>query len=367
MTTQTSWFHDYEPRYDLHVRQFKAKWPRRPVPFDRKGYYRDLLQWTLKNMADNFVIRCVNAGVELAWEAAGRPYYRVYPDYAAIFAKSSLEIPLALLRAPFKSQAVRFQNGAEPVFDGIKVRSFLVGMGSARDWMASYATEADVAAYEKDFPESIPATNSSTANIIAIAVKPDGTVFTPSLALRWQKSAEDATIAEYLERVKTLPQTAETAEAVRPLYGLWPIALSVCYLATNSDYLIEPDVINAEFASYLKAVNTKQWDAAAALVDKSTAARKGRLGFTVGRAESLLGRKAGDRPDCDVGSGSPLLYRHVRKSHERRIWNADRTAFRIVTVRETTVRPDLPPMPGGRAGAHTLDSKDTEKKILEGR
>lgn len=358
----TNFFHDLATKYD----QDRAEWRRRH-PHNKKlqrltpaEYYTSFLRMVYRNQksVQNFNLNMTLAMVETSWIKCNRPYYRIYPDYVEIFRKSSLDLPIRQFQTPYRVQAVRFQSGAEPVIAGLgKVRAFLVSAASLRelsiDYLGSGMAESVMA--EAGVGETF---NDKVVSIIAHAEQPDGSVVAPSFALRWLNEAGDTHISEVLKS-----DTVLSGEFGTSVGDLWRIALSVCYLARHDDLLIEPDVVNSEFASYLAAVNAKRWDDARHIAAASTKCRSGQPGFTVGRREALLGRHADDRADCDIGTGRGLVYSHERKSHPRRIWNADRSSFRVVEVSQTTVRRDLPPDPR-RRGERTLESKAEERQIL---
>lgn len=107
--------------------------------------------------------------------------------------------------------------------------------------------------------------------------------------------------------------------------------------------------------------------AADALAAKARRTRNGRPGFTVGRHEAILGRRAdGSRDDNEVGGGCGLPHQHQRKGHFHKYWSGpDRDRLTVKWVRQLTVRPDLPLAPDYRYGERTLRSTQEQAAILK--
>ncbi|HUY88792.1 MAG TPA: hypothetical protein VMV10_08670 [Pirellulales bacterium] len=114
------------------------------------------------------------------------------------------------------------------------------------------------------------------------------------------------------------------------------IVVSVCFLATGADRLIEPEVLSKDLARYLEACK-RDPAAAERLVEK--AKRRGKQGWHVGQHERILhlGRPQ-EGGEGVVGTHGQLRHQHQRRAHFRLL-----PAGRVTFVRQATVRPDLPP------------------------
>jgi hypothetical protein len=294
---------------------------------------------------------------EALWWHNHKPYYRVYPDYAKIFSRTQLDVQVKVIEAPYSSFTVHFQRGHEPEYGDICVESMLVMYGLHRDLLKGLDYYADQ-----------PIDSDGRSLLVMNAVR--------ELATGHRKKG---TSLLYLgedpelvlgEKLKNLATTAaiDTGLPLRHqdmVKDLFSIAVSVCFLATGGDRLVEPDVLNSDFRSYLDAVNKRDLPAARSLGAKAQRVRNGQPGFVIGREESLLGRRDEYRKDGELGGGTELHYQHQRKGHFHKFWTGpNREQLTVKWVRQTTVRPDLPLPPDVRGGSRTLDSKATEQQIL---
>ncbi len=111
--------------------------------------------------------------------------------------------------------------------------------------------------------------------------------------------------------------------------------VSVCFLATGADRLIDPEVLSKDLARYL-AAREREPATAERLVEK--ARRRGKVGWNVGQHERVLhlGRAAKHK-EGDGGVRGPLHYQHQRRAHFRLL-----PSSKVTFVRQATVRPDLP-------------------------
>jgi hypothetical protein len=113
------------------------------------------------------------------------------------------------------------------------------------------------------------------------------------------------------------------------------IVVSVCFLATGADRLIDPEVLSKDLARYLEA-REREPATAQRLVEK--ARRRGKVGWNVGQHERVLhlGRPA-HHEEGNGGARGPLHYQHQRRAHFRLL-----PSRKVTFVRQATVRPDLP-------------------------
>jgi hypothetical protein len=118
------------------------------------------------------------------------------------------------------------------------------------------------------------------------------------------------------------------------------LAVSVSFLATGQDRLIEPDVLSRDLASYVEAQRRSDLPRIKTIEDR--AKRRGKRGWNVGRQERfrpLVSPSPRDVPPGHEGHG-PLAYQHQRRAHFRLL-----PSGKVAFVRQATVRPDLPPPP----------------------
>ncbi len=118
------------------------------------------------------------------------------------------------------------------------------------------------------------------------------------------------------------------------------LVVSVCFLATGGDRLVEPDVLSKDLAAYIEAQrrgNQERIDHIA-----SRAVRRGKKGWHVGQQERFrpLASAACHGDDGGDGTRGPLSHQHQRRAHFRLL-----PTQKVTFVRQTTVRPDLPPRP----------------------
>jgi hypothetical protein len=295
---------------------------------------------------------------DLLWIEAGRPYYRIYPDYAEVFSRTKLDIPVRCIGSPYRSYSIRFMAGHEPVFDKVAVQTLHV-MLVRHDYV--FASLPDVT--ESPIKEA--------SDLSSLYVRLNGTIDDKdreSVIMLPISDGSDELLSDRLSGMAKRREGDHPAETYADLMvKLFSVALSVSFLATGGDKLIEPDLLNKDFPAYLAAVNRKDWTAAKAIGDKSHRQRNGQPGFTIGREETLLGRRTENRADEEVGEGRELAYQHQRKGHFHKFWTGPgRDQLVVKWVSQLTVRPDLPLPPTERVGARTLDSKGTEKQILGG-
>lgn len=326
---------------------------------------------------------------ELAYLRMQKPYFRVFPDYAAIFAKTTLDVPLRHFVYPYQSFAIRFQVGSEPRWGNAGVAVLLVSCRTGRQMTEELHGPGSVEDMCKHIPpdkrhvfNANMEANFVTVRISMVYDEQPGHHVDHWFGLSWSNSEAhlDATMADMLHQrgvfdvgfkqdnimQKAHPWSLDIDRMFEINRHMMSIALSVCFLATGGDKLVEPDVMNPDFASYLAAVNSKDKKTVAALSAKAQRVRNGQPGFVVGRQESLLGRRVeGTRVDGPIGQGQGLTYTHQRKGHVHTFWGGtNRDQLIMKWVAQHTVRGDLPPNPNARIGAHTLDSKATEQQIL---
>ncbi|HVA50212.1 MAG TPA: hypothetical protein VNH11_27905 [Pirellulales bacterium] len=247
---------------------------------------------------------------ELNWSLAGRPYYKLWPAIIPLLAGVGIDVPVDYLRLPSPAFLVRFPMQDNPlrVDDEHVVRSILVNDG------------------ENDAGER------RMFLWIDVGELHDGW---PVLTFCQLDCVPGIAIEEAFDRLPR--QNPPGLHVPRELQAdCLRVVVSVCFLATGADRLIEPEVLSKDLARYLDA---RKRDSAAAerLVEK--AKRRGKVGWHIGQHERVLhlSRPEG-HGDANGSIHGPLRYQHQRRAHFRLL-----SAGRVTFVRQATVRPDLPP------------------------
>ena len=303
-------------------------------------------------------------GAEALWHQNERPYYRIHPDYAAIFAKTQLDVPVQFVKAPYTAFAMEFVHGKEPNYDSRIVLSALFSYGRNNDLLRSLDVDGDASLSPEEYEQG----GMTDSTMILLLITRDaitGRLRKQTCIMRLGNDP-DLLLGEKLKELETT-NALDTGSPIHDkelTYRMFSIAASVCFLATGGDKLVEPDVLNPDFRTYLDAVNRKDWATATALSQKAKRVRNGQPGFVVGREESLLGRRAVNRSDEEIGEGTELRHQHQRKGHFHKYWTGtNRDQLTVKWISQLTVRPDLPLNPADRIGARTLDSKATENRL----
>jgi hypothetical protein len=347
-------FHECETVYSAYRRSLK----RGEKPLDVLEFYTSYVQPRIKGGAQLGELPTYVA--EARWLTNDRPYYRIYPDYVDVFSRTTFDVPLKFFKTPYTQFAVRFAKGCEPTWDNkgrkCMAQSFLFHHSTALDDIRVLVNQPDLSPNNSEEAERV----NITLTVAFIYQDDQSELKAKYLAVGYDKARDAGLI---------LQQILNRANVTKQALYFFSIALSICYLATGGDKLIEPDVLNRDFDSYLKAVNTRDHDAVNRMHKQATVSRGGSLGYVIGRAESLLGRRSEYRRDGESqeGGGNGLHYSHQRKAHFRKRWTKEGDLWieggDPIFVRQCTVRPDLPPHPIAK-GSHTLDSKKQEDEIL---
>lgn len=116
--------------------------------------------------------------------------------------------------------------------------------------------------------------------------------------------------------------------------GWFRICIGVALLATSGDKAVEPDVLSKDLQRYIDAKRSGDEQRAKSLADRCER-RRGQKCFAVGRdsVRQLYGRQNSE----EFGDGRELSFQHLRRAHFRK-----HQSGRVVFIRHTIVRPDLP-------------------------
>lgn len=327
---------------DFHEVQTTFTWAKRfhpkhcqggPAPFYYHAFQEAAERHT-SNPSDPFHSQIL---VETQWYAEGKPYYRIYADYVDMFSQTQLQVPLRHLSFPHNGFAIRFPIGHEPCFGEARIASVIAAKRKAQFWFDRTVSLGSMkGAY---FPGSM---DDDVLIFSSMSIEGIVRAFVLVLPVDRQDDTLECVLAN---------RFPDSNQLIRQL-------VSVCFLATGMDKVVEPDVLNKDFQKYLDAVNCRDDKTIAALSNKANAIR-GSKGFAIGRTESLLGKRAYDIDTTAThdADGRDLKYRHERKAHFHLYWTGkERTVPKVRFNRMLIVRPDLPADPRAK-GFRTLKSK----------
>lgn len=301
-------FYDYATMHDLLRRAGLTKEP--PAVF-----YRELQTAACLERARGVPAMAVEYNrytSEYNWCHAGRPYYKLWPGIIPLLAGIGVDVPVDYLRLPFHAFLVRMPTQDNPlrIDDEHVVRSILVHDGENNVGQRRMFLWIDVGEMGID--------GSPILTFCQLDCQP-GLAIEEAFNLLPRPEAPGLHVSRELQE-----------QCLR-------IVVSVCFLATGADRLIEPEVLSKDLARYL---DSKKRDPAAAerLVEK--AKRRGKQGWHVGQHERVLHLGRVPERGEDVGSSAhgQLRHQHQRRAHFRLL-----PAGRVTFVRQATVRPDLPP------------------------
>lgn len=365
MATTINGFHDYDSLYARTLRE------RTHVIGEKRAkkllgmpaaYYMERLEYfnSLAKPSDLQLQQHYLCGVEIHWYTHARPYYRVFPDYANMFAATAIDIPVTRVRMPYPVFAVLFKQNEGPIYDDVQVESA----------MLCYEDEKGTEWCRKHFGQ--PYLKNTVWLGVAGRNLKTGQRLATDLSFRWDTSSTE-TVAEMLNEATAahLPAIGVVSESSESktkqvLNDIMRVVLVTGFLATGGDQLIEHDLLTPDLEAYMQAVNAGDKKTPVVLAAKAQRTRNGRPGFTVGRREWLLGRQRNGGGDT-TGTGVPITRAYLRRGCLRLYHvGPGRKETEVLWVRPHMVRPDLPLPAGYRPGEHSLDSTDTQDRINEG-
>ncbi len=251
---------------------------------------------------------------EWDWMRGGSPYFKVYPAIVPLLSGVGIEVPVDYLRLPFQAFAVRLPAEGNPLVidDQYCVRSIL-----ACDEQQAETEERRVYLWidvgEREMGDSPVLTYCQLECVPGIQIE----------------EAFNRLPMERDIRGVCVPRELQ-ARCLR-------LVVSVCFLATGGDRLVEPEVLSKDLAAYVEAQRRDDRQRAGQIVQR--AVRRGKKGWHVGQYESF--RPLASHPDrghWDGDGHGSLHYQHQRRAHFRLL-----PTQKVTFVRQATVRPDLPP------------------------
>lgn len=252
---------------------------------------------------------------ESKWLEGGKPYYKLWPAYALMLSRTSLDVPAELFHVPHDAFAIclpvtpkLFQQVWRG--DSMAIRSILVAV-------ASHAKRP----------------NPCLAMVIDAG---DGWRIGGHLELVPGRSIE----ANMLDA----PSIGDVP--LEPISTGLRLAVAVSLLAVSVHRCIEHDVIAALRERYDRAATNAEREH---LAEKSR--RRGVKGWRIGRGRCLSLTTAAGAAEAEP-TGRQLTYQHIRGGHFHTVrCGPGRSQARVMFFEPTVVRPDLPPPPLERARA----------------
>lgn len=280
---------------------------------------------------------------ERNWYKLNKPYYKVGSDMLHLLSQTSIDVPCEFLHSPFESFSIRL-----PVNHGIDFLT--VGGNELRAMLVDESKDQFVV-------NQLTGSLDRTGNRVIVVWMDFGEVEeNNAYALGSPISAYNRLLVEEKKSIEKclanntydgtegricdegIPITVDTTDIC------FRIAVSVCFLATGADKIVEPDVLTKDLQNYLDAKRQGNEERITQLANR--AVRKGKRGWTVGREITFPGSS---HSSTSTGTGEELRYSHQRSAHFHTFRHGPgRSQTKIKFVRQLTVRPDLPPSPSRR-------------------
>ena len=260
---------------------------------------------------------------EWDWLKCGSPYFKIHPAIVPLLSNVGIDVPVDYLRLPFQAFAVRLPVEDNPlVIDNqYHVRAVLVCDGQ-------------------------PMGTDERRVYLWLDVGERGMGDAPVLTYCQLECVPGIQIEEAFNRLPQEPDIPGVCVPRELQARCLRLVVSVCFLATGADRLVEPDVLSKDLAAYMDAQRRGDRQRVQQIVDR--AARRGKKGWHVGQHERSLGHAVRSHGDGD-GHGS-LQYQHQRRAHFRLL-----PSQKVTFVRQATVRPDLPPPPAAAAVGYRVE------------
>lgn len=248
---------------------------------------------------------------EQEWMDNGRPYFNVWPDVVPLLTNVNVDVPASYLRLPFSAFVLRLPKTGNPlaVDEQHPVKAVLVWERLLEDHGRTVCLWVDIG---EDAPNGIPMLQWASLNCSS------------------DKTIESAFAGKPMPGLPGLIMSDELK------HRLLRLAVSVCFLYTGTDRLIEPDILSKDLAAYLEA--HRKGDDQKIREIRDRAVRRGKRGWNVGQHERLRPLASQSNGAEETGTRGPLTHQHQRRAHFRLL-----ATGAVIFVRQVTVRPDLPP------------------------
>ena len=260
---------------------------------------------------------------EWDWIKLGSPYFKVYPAMIPLLSGVGIDVPVDYLRLPFCSFAVRLPAEDNPLVidEQYYVRSILACDGQ-------------------------PVDTQERRVYLWLDVGERGMGNSPVLTYCQLECVPGIQIEDAFNRLPQEPDIPGVCVPRELQARCLRLVVSVCFLATGADRLVEPDVLSKDLAAYIEAQRRDDRQRVQQIVER--AARRGKKGWHVGQHERFLGH-----PGRSQGNGEGrgcLNFQHQRRAHFRLL-----PSQKVTFVRQATVRPDLPPPPASAGVGYRVE------------
>lgn len=296
----------------VRFHEYQTTWDKEPAAIRRQvgsfeNYYRRMSERTMQHMdAGGFseswqgAFALLNVFAEYTWLQGNRPYYKLWPAYACMLSKTSLEIPTELFRVPHASFVIRMPK--DPCLFGL--HSILV--------------------FERTSPQRQIGVFWNAQDTLDHPFKVGGLAF----------SLEDnTTLEECWKKISSEDKGKEQTPIVLR------IALATTMLAVSTHRAIEHDVLARLRERYDSATSDAVRKELA-----ETSIKYGLKGWNIGRGRNL--QLTTDHSEKQTGGGKELQYQHVRGGHFHTVAHGPNHSLRkVVFFENIIVRPDLPVPP----------------------
>jgi hypothetical protein len=248
---------------------------------------------------------------EWDWMWCGSPYFKVYPAMIPLLSGVGIDVPVDYLRLPFQAFAVRLPTEENPLVidDQYHIRAILVCDGQ-------------------------PVDRQERRLYLWLDVGERGMGNSPVLTYCQLECVPGIQIEEAFNRLPQEPDIPGVCVPRELQARCLRVVVSICFLATGGDRLVEPDVLSKDLAAYIEAQRREDRKRVQQIVER--AARRRKKGWHVGQHEQFIGHAIPSHGDGD--GRSSLHFQHQRRAHFRLL-----PSQKVTFVRQATVRPDLPP------------------------
>ena len=299
-------FYEFPSSYDCGRRQGFSGSPRDFFRYAEQQMHRQKMGSQQRTVELNRI------RAEEAWIQLGCPYFKIWPGVLPLLANVGLDVPPTYLRMPFPAFVLRLPRNDSflRIDENYQVRTIMVVDGESADSQRVVMLWMDIG---ERGPNNWPQLHWSR------------------LICRPNQTIEEAFGGKAMPNLPGI----SVPDSVKSI--CLRLAVSVGFLSTGMDRLLEPDVLSKDFAAYVAAKRSNDEDRIIAIEKRAT--RRGKKGWHVGKHERLrsLTSRSASHTECSTSRGA-LTHQHQRRAHFRLL-----ASGKVIFVRQATVRPDLPP------------------------